>query len=85
MQAETTAKIDIIKTAIDLLCKHVKYDDAKAKLAIMSNMMMPRQSLPALKRLFLMVISGMIRPARKKPCAKKTVLNVSWQLLMRFN
>ena len=33
MQAETTAKIDIIKTAIDLLCKHVKYDDAKAQLA----------------------------------------------------
>ena len=32
MQAETTAKIDIIKTAIDLLCKHVKYDDAKAQL-----------------------------------------------------
>ena len=30
MQPETTAKIDIIKTAIDLLCKHVKYDDAKA-------------------------------------------------------
>ena len=33
MQAETTAKIDIIKTAIDLLCKHVKYDDAKVQLA----------------------------------------------------
>jgi len=33
MQAETTAKIDIIKTAIDLLCPHVKYDDAKAQLA----------------------------------------------------
>ena len=33
MQAETTAKIDIIKMAIDLLCKHVKYDDAKAQLA----------------------------------------------------
>ena len=33
MQAETTAKIDIIKTAIDLLYKHVKYDDAKAQLA----------------------------------------------------
>ena len=33
MQAETTAKIDIIKTAIDLLCKHIKYDDAKAQLA----------------------------------------------------
>ncbi len=33
MQAETTAKIDIIKTAINLLCKHVKYDDAKAQLA----------------------------------------------------
>ncbi len=33
MQAETTAKIDIIKTAIDLLRKHVKYDDAKAQLA----------------------------------------------------
>ena len=33
MQAETTAKIDIIKTAIGLLCKHVRYDDAKAQLA----------------------------------------------------
>jgi len=33
MQAETTAKVDIIKTAIDLLCKHVKYDDAKVQLA----------------------------------------------------
>ena len=33
MQAETTAKIDTIKTAIDLLCKHIKYDDAKAQLA----------------------------------------------------
>ncbi|MDB4599255.1 peptide chain release factor 2 [Alphaproteobacteria bacterium] len=33
MQAETTAKIGIIKTAIDLLCKHVKYDDAKVQLA----------------------------------------------------
>ncbi|MDA0357475.1 MAG: peptide chain release factor 2 [Proteobacteria bacterium] len=33
MQAETAAKIDIIKTAIDLLRKHVKYDDAKARLA----------------------------------------------------
>jgi len=32
MQAETAAKIDIIKTAIDLLRKHVKYDDAKARL-----------------------------------------------------
>ena len=33
MQAETTAKIDIIKSAIDLLRKHVKYDSAKAQLA----------------------------------------------------
>ena len=33
MQAETTAKIDTIKTAIDLLCKHVKYYDDKAQLA----------------------------------------------------
>ena len=33
MQAETTAKIDIIKTAIDLLCKHVNYDGAKVQLA----------------------------------------------------
>jgi len=32
MQAETAAKIEIIKTAIDLLRKHVKYDDAKARL-----------------------------------------------------
>ncbi|XDZ70178.1 peptide chain release factor 2 [Alphaproteobacteria bacterium LSUCC0744] len=32
MQAETAAKTDIIKTAIDLLRKHVKYDDAKARL-----------------------------------------------------
>ena len=33
MQAETLAKIDIIKSAVDLLRKHVKYDDAKARLA----------------------------------------------------
>ena len=33
MQAETAAKIDTIKTAVDLLRKHVKYDDAKARLA----------------------------------------------------
>ena len=33
MHADITAKIDIIKTAIDLLCKHVKYDDAKLQLA----------------------------------------------------
>ncbi len=32
MQAETAAKIDTIKTAVDLLCKHVRYDDAKARL-----------------------------------------------------
>ena len=33
MQAETVAKIDTIKSAVDLLRKHVKYDDAKARLA----------------------------------------------------
>ena len=33
MQAETSDKIDTIKSAIDLLRKHVKYDDAKARLA----------------------------------------------------
>ena len=33
MQAETAAKIDTIKTAVGLLRKHVKYDDAKARLA----------------------------------------------------
>ena len=32
MQAETLAKIDAIKSAVDLLRKHVKYDDAKARL-----------------------------------------------------
>ena len=32
MQAETLAKIDTIKSAVDLLRKHVKYDDAKARL-----------------------------------------------------
>ncbi len=32
MQAETAAKIATIKTAVDLLRKHVKYDDAKARL-----------------------------------------------------
>ncbi len=38
MQAETTAKIGIIKTAIDLLCKHAKYDDAKAQLVSLEGM-----------------------------------------------
>ena len=33
MQAETAAKIATIKTAVDLLRKHVKYDDAKARMA----------------------------------------------------
>ncbi|MDC1383310.1 peptide chain release factor 2 [Candidatus Puniceispirillum sp.] len=32
MQAETAAKIDIIKTAIDLLRKHIDYEDAKLRL-----------------------------------------------------
>ena len=32
MQAETLAKIDIIKTAIDLLRKHIDYEDAKVRL-----------------------------------------------------
>ena len=32
MQAETAAKIDIIKTAIDLLRKHIDYDEAKARV-----------------------------------------------------
>ncbi len=32
MQAETTAKIDIITTAIDLLRKHIDYEDAKSRL-----------------------------------------------------
>ena len=33
MQAETLAKIDTVKSALVLLCKHVKYDDAKVRLA----------------------------------------------------
>ena len=33
MQAETLAKIETVKSAVDLLRKHVKYDDAKARLA----------------------------------------------------
>ena len=32
MQAETLAKIDTIKSAVGLLRKHVKYDEAKARL-----------------------------------------------------
>ena len=32
MQAETSAKIDTIKSALGLLRKHVKYDEAKARL-----------------------------------------------------
>ena len=32
MQAETLAKIEAIKSAVDLLRKHVKYDDAKARI-----------------------------------------------------
>ena len=32
MQAETLAKIDTIKSTVGLLRKHVKYDDAKARL-----------------------------------------------------
>ena len=32
MQAEILAKIDTIKSAVDLLRKHVKYEDAKARL-----------------------------------------------------
>ena len=32
MQAETAAKIDIIETAIDLLRKHIDYEDAKSRL-----------------------------------------------------
>ena len=32
MQAETLAKIDTIKSAVGLLRKHVRYDEAKARL-----------------------------------------------------
>ena len=32
MQAETLAKIDTIKSAVVLLRKHVKYDEARARL-----------------------------------------------------